>query len=330
MKCEMDTEKAKKVLELSHINEKREIRQNYRRLMRKYHPDVLGEYGPEQTQRVQELIEAYNLLIKQPEKAFHHIYRRDRWKWAGIINEKAFCDRNIYLFYTLETEEEPYYRTARGKYMWDPDEEDFRLFLISLRHASKTLLEQVEAKCGCYELDQEVKMLHFQTESKLFHLLAQQFVDPLSVLKKMNTPVTTDQKQREIYHFRAWIKAENQDPGNAMMKDLIKGGTLYPKKFQGYRILVENVEKQMLGHLSFDEDYLYFCVIPLLKQKCGQIKMKVRDIKSSRSWKKPEMKIDVDFYFRVENHICQNQSSELNEKIRTLLEKYRAELNQRE
>lgn len=37
-----------------------------------------------------------------------------------------------------------YYRVARGRYLWDPTTEDFTLFVTSLHHAMKELLEQTE------------------------------------------------------------------------------------------------------------------------------------------------------------------------------------------
>lgn len=41
------------------------------------------------------------------------------------------------------------------------------------------------------------------------------------------------------------------------------------------------------GHLSFEDDRIYFCIIPLLKEKLARVKMEVLDGK-------------VIFYFRLE------------------------------
>ncbi|MFQ8980408.1 MAG: hypothetical protein ACLR6I_07550 [Waltera sp.] len=41
-----------------------------------------------------------------------------------------------------------YYRVARGRYLWDPATEDFTLFVTSLHHVTKELLEQTEEKSG--------------------------------------------------------------------------------------------------------------------------------------------------------------------------------------
>lgn len=308
----MTPKDAKKILELSGSEEKTEIRKNYRRLMKKYHPDVLKENGPEHLQRVHKLIEAYHLLMNKEKEKAESGRQKYKWKWTGKVNEKAFCERNIYLFYSLEVEGTPYYQVAKGKYMWDPEEEEFSLFLLSLRQASKELLEQVEDGNGIYIQEFHIKEKRFQTQAVLIPLLAQQFMEPLSVLVKMSTPESSDEDGREIYHFRARIITE-------VKKSLSKGEVLYPKGFQGNRIIVMNRERKILGSLSFDEDYLYFCIIPLLKQKRAQIKMRVRDIRK-------EGKAEVDFYFRPEQQEEYDQSDELNKEIQAVIARYGTEL----
>ena len=45
-----------------------------------------------------------------------------------------------------------YYQAACGKYMWDPEEEDFALFLTSIRHAAAALLERTENAVNAEDL----------------------------------------------------------------------------------------------------------------------------------------------------------------------------------
>lgn len=53
----------------------------------------------------------------------------------------------MYLYYTMETEEgHPYYCAARGKYLWEPKEEDFQLFLISIHEVVKELMEHTDKR----------------------------------------------------------------------------------------------------------------------------------------------------------------------------------------
>lgn len=308
----MTPEEAKKILELSGGEEKKIIRKNYRRLMRKYHPDVVREHGPEHLQRVRKLIEAYQLLMHEKKEKVESGRQKAKWKWTGQVNEKAFCERNIYLFYSLEIEEAPYYQVAKGKYFWDPEEEEFSLFLLSLRHVSKELLEQVEEEQGYSLPEFLVKEKRFRTQAMLISLLAQQFLKPLAVLEKMAIPAWVDESGRVVYRFRAWISGRGQRIPR-------KGDVLYPLGFQGNQILVKDREGNPLGPLSFDEDDLYFCTIPLLKKKQAQVKMRVRDVRK-------EGKTEVEFYFRPEKPGKEETWEELNEEIRSVLTRYGAEL----
>lgn len=308
----MSPEKAREILELSDDSDKMEIRKQYRRLMRKYHPDVVGEKGEKHLRKVQYLIDAYHVLRNGEAEDTKKSDGKYRWRWTGEWNRQAFCERKIYLYYSMEAEETLYYEAAEGKYMWNPEEEEFPLFLISIRHAARSLAERVEAGCRMYGENPGRGERRFRTEARLVHLLAQQFTDPLEVLHRTDTPETTDERGREIYHFRAWI-------GLIGAKTPARGEHLYPKGFHRNRILVMDSEGETLGHLSFDEDYLYFCVIPLLKQKCAQIQMRVRGAKTAG-------KVDVDFYFRLEKEKHGSRNGELNEEIQSVLDEYEKEI----
>lgn len=121
----------------------------------------------------------------------------------GKENEAAFCERNIYCHYSMKTEAETplYYKAARGRFFWNPEEETFSLFLTSLHHASKELLEQAEeqwmASGGLAAEDR------FTRQARLVQLLAGQFLHPVETLQKLAEPVQTDQNGRPIYHFQA-------------------------------------------------------------------------------------------------------------------------------
>ena len=174
----MNVAQARRLLSVTEEDDLHSLKKKYRQLMNTCHPDALGSEEPEHIRRAQEINEAYQLLKNHPH-AFDSMWKpqgktrpeRKRPTWAGVVNEQAFCDRNVYLYYTMETEEgHPYYRAARGKYLWEPKEEDFQLFLISIHEVVKELMEHTDKTMA--------------VRSRLFQYLAEQFIEPVKVLRK--------------------------------------------------------------------------------------------------------------------------------------------------
>ncbi len=248
---------ARKLLSVTEKDDLQSLKKKYRRLMSECHPDALGSDNPEHIRRAQEINEAYQLLKKEA-----HAFRtkmsgredrrygregkksereeKKRPEWTGQVNERAFRDRKIYQYYSMET--------------------------VSIHQLVKDLLEEKEAG--------------MQIKSRLFHILAEQFTEPVSILHKIAGQGKKDKENREIYHFPAYLKVEKR-------KHPPEGMTLYPKAFQGNRIMVCSKEGTEYGHLSFEDDRLYFCLIPLLKEKLAKVKMTVHNGK-------------VDFCIRLE------------------------------
>lgn len=318
----MNLEWARQILNISEDDDKTVIKKKYRQLMGYYHPDVLGSDRPEHIKRAQEINEAYYFL-KNTDNVSAQRKNKRKWKWSGVVNKRAFCDRNIYLYYSMQVEgDNLYYQTARGKYMWNPDEEEFSLFITSIHHAVKELLEKIEERIILQWCDDAyMKAKRFEIQAQIFHCLTQQFIDPVKTLRKIAKPEITDKIGRAIYHFQASLGTKGYDQIFKEMERLKSGDVLYPESFQGNKILVCNQERQSLGHLSFDEDCLYVCIIPLLKKKLARIKMVVNEVEISR--RSPyRVKVDIDFYFRLEKDADQYKSSDQNLRIADLLAQY--------
>ena len=192
------------------------------------------------------------------------IVRKKKPVWKGEYNPSAFCERNIYLYYSMETE-----------------------------------------------------------ETKGLYYLAQQFIHPVKVLRKIEVPVKKDKNTREIYLLPAFLGRKGYDPVFKALEKLKKGDCLIPRSFQKNKILIEDRAGQQLGHLSFEEDYLYFVVIPLLKRKMAQVKITVRDVKVKKNHRPYQVKVDLDFYFRLQQEAQQYQCSISNEQIEAVLGEYR-------
>ena len=258
----------------------------------------------------------------------------------GKVNEAAFCERNIYCHYSMKIEMETplYYKAARGRYYWNPEEEAFSLFLTSLHHASKELLEQAEEQwmessghknAGTNSRNSWGRQTQnggglsaeerFARQARLVQLLAGQFLHPVETLKKLAEPVQTDQNGRPIYHFQASLGSGPYGTYGKHVAALKSGDWLFPESFQGSKIMVKTEDGKSLGHLSFAEDWLYFCLIPLLKKGHGQIKMVVRQVQSGRRNDRRQPVADIDLYFRMEAGASWHDDSDGNLEIAKIL-----------
>ena len=251
----------------------------------------------------------------------------DREKWAPYQNgeekESAFCERNIYCHYSMKTETETplSYKAARGRYFWNPEEETFSLFLTSLHHASKELLEQAEevwlaSGKGKMGISAEER---FARQAQLIPLLAGQILHPVKTLQRLAKPEQTDENGRVIYHFQAFLGAGVYGTFGKQVDALKEGDWLFPESFQGNKIMVKTQEGMSLGHLSLKEDWLYFCLIPLLKKRKGQIKMVVRQKKAVRKNGRRQTMAEIDLYFRMEPELLWHADSDTNLEIAKIL-----------
>ena len=256
----------------------------------------------------------------------------------GKENETAFCERNIYCHYSMKTEAETplYYKAARGRYYWNPEEEAFSLFLTSLHHASKELLEQAEeqwmASGGHDRVGTNLRSRRerqeggglsseerFARQARLVQLLAGQFLHPVKTLQTLSEPVQTDKNGRPIYHFQAFLGSGPYGTYGKQVAGLKAGDWLFPEAFQGSKIMVKTEDGKSLGHLSFAEDWLYFCLIPLLKKRHGQIKMVVRQVQNGRKNGRRQSVAEIDMYFRMEVGASWHADSDGNLEIAKIL-----------
>lgn len=365
----MNTQEAMELLGINPEDDEREIKRKYHKMISRFHPDSLDEVGEVHIQRAQEINEAYRILsqndglgMKRGHGTEAHnadMYgsgKREQWKeWSGELNEAAFVPRNIYLHYSMNLSEEErkeahgklYYQAAYGKYMWDPEEEDFTLFLTSLRHATAALLERTENSLNIEDLSRvpDLKESRFRVQAKLFEYLSMQYVNPLLVLDSLTKPESTDGKGQRIYRFKAFAASEASSPEGRLIASLQPGEYLFPKAFHGNQIQLMNKDKQVLGYLHMEDDRLYFCIIPLLKKHAAQVKLLVKEEdtgtkgknagtdnktnnstsrNSSRGIKRGsnKLKVNIDFYFRLEDENYTYNCSDLNLKIAETLTGY--------
>ena len=117
----MNVAYARKLLSVTEKDDLQSLKKKYRRLMSECHPDALGSDNPKHIRRAQEINEAYQLLKKEPhafrtkmsgredrrygrEGKKYEREEKKRPEWTGQVNERAFRDRKIYQYYSMEPE----------------------------------------------------------------------------------------------------------------------------------------------------------------------------------------------------------------------------------
>ena len=344
----MNLQQARHILGITPEDDKAAIKKKYRRLMGQFHPDAqTAEKISDSIRRAQEINEAYEYLKKHTgifSKTASGTDRKSVWKdrppkkpaWTGRTNEKAFCERNVYQRYSMDVEEPEardrlYYKVARGRYLWDPATEDFTLFVTSLHHVTKELLEQAEERVAKKKTQgvrprgngyRNTEADRFRFQSKLFYHLSVQFTNPIQILRQIAKPERVDDAGRQIYRFSTSLGADATQTAYRRLLALQPGDAVYPLAFQENKILVRREKQYPLGHLSFEDDRLYFCVIPLLQEKLAQVQMKVRKVQVLRKNHPYKVKVDIDLYFRTEKEITGYKGRERNLEIAEILNEY--------
>ena len=140
-------------------------------------------------------------------------YDQYEFTWDAFENKRAFSERNIYVRFKMYDEELPLSKMARGRFVWDPDMEEFRLFSKSVLEACKEAITDHDAT-PAPDLVKDI-----------FHLMMQEYVLQADAARKLGKKISEDDDV-ETYAFAGFVKGET---------------------------------------LSFDEDELYYVVLPLLE-----------------------------------------------------------------
>ncbi len=218
------------------------IKRKYRMLIRKYHPDQQPNTGAEAEKAVRMVTEAYAILCRYLKETEPETDSR------LTVNPAAYCSRIVYTWHDL-FEEDGIVERAYGPYFWDPDEEEFLLYLRSIRKAAERILAERAGRP-----DETLKI-------RLFHLLAQEFIRPLYCLKRTET-VTEEDPVRRLFLTQGRIREE--DSGH------IGAAAPLACKLNGTRIealLPDGVRTPV----SFEEDSLYYVLSMLLARDAAAV-----------------------------------------------------------
>ena len=224
----MTLKEAYKILGVSKENSEREIKARYKKLLIMYHPDSdpTRKRAPEDDEKIRQVIEAYRKIRESEGQTFYETYE---FTWDAMENKAAFAERNIFFQFRIYDEALPPSKMARGRFVWDPDMEEFSLFAKSVLEACKDVIAEHDAA------PDKVK--------DIFHLMMQEYVLPADAARKLGTKVRDDGK-RETYSFGGF-----QDES---------------------------------GRISFDEDELYYVVLPLMEDPAVETSVTTTKVESGR------------------------------------------------
>jgi curved DNA-binding protein CbpA len=225
----MTLKEAYKILGVSKENTDREIKAKYKKLLIMYHPDSdpSGQRDPEDDETIRRVIEAYRKIRESEGETYPEPYE---FTWDAFENKRAFSERNVFFQFKIYDEALPPSKMARGKFVWDPDMEEFPLFTKSVLEACKDVMTDHDAALA----PDKVK--------DIFHLMMQEYILPADAARKIGKKIREDENS-EVYSFRGFIKDDTY---------------------------------------SFDEDELYYVVLPLLEDPDVEAHTTITKVDSTR------------------------------------------------
>ena len=261
----MTLKEAYKILGASKQDDDREIKAKYKKLLILYHPDSdpTRKRNPEDDEKIRQVIEAYKKIKESEGEPYFDTYE---FTWDAFENKDAFSDRNIYVQFKMYDEELPLSKMARGRFVWDPDMEEFRLFSKSVLEACKDIITDYSA------------ILTPDKVKDIFHLMMQEYVLPADAARKIGKKVRED-GDVEVFTFNGFVK---ENPSDLKASAPTIGEPLNIFLREDRAVVEEIVTGKVLGTVSFDEDELYYVVLPLLEDPKVQAHASVTRVEKNR------------------------------------------------
>ncbi len=244
----MEINEAYRILGATRSDDENTIKKKYKKLLFIHHPDAKTHRGDTSDDGMAaKIIEAYRLIRKSE---YSETEQPETYEWEATVNEKAFCDRTVYVQYKIYDDEElPLSKVAKGKYIWDPDLEDFPLFAKSVLEAARDVISD-----NCSDFSQSALM-------EVFHLMMQEYVFPADSARKLGKYVEEDENSGK-YEFTGYLKLK---PGNK--NEAFHEGEPIDIYLSDNKAMAQNlVTGTFLGDISFDDDSLYYVILPLLEE----------------------------------------------------------------
>lgn len=261
----MTLKEAYKILGASKQDDDREIKAKYKKLLILYHPDSdpTRKRNPEDDEKIRQVIEAYKKIRESEGEPYFDTYE---FTWDAFENKAAFCERNIYVQFKMYDEELPLSKMARGKFVWDPDMEEFRLFSKSVLEACKDIMSDY----GALLTPDKVK--------DIFHLMMQEYVLPADSARKLGNKVRED-RDIEVFTFNGFVKETKAD-SKASAPTIGEPLNIFLREDRA--VVEEIVTGKIVGNVSFDQDELYYIVLPLLEDTNVEARATIKKVETGR------------------------------------------------
>lgn len=361
----MNLNEAYKLLGVSENDTNKVIKTKYRELIFKHHPDS-SDNDEASIKKAQLINEAFDLIKKDKkkhprgtrgygansgarktystDKDFSNFYEYDYYSEAdekrneshhfrGKTINNAYTSRDIF-----ESPKDSVIRTdgfiklARGKFLWEPDKEDFECFIHSIILESDSLLKDVELAVGD-RLNEDINLESTRNffRMRLFHLLAKDYVNPIFSLRKILKANQKDENGDRIYEIKANLATVGVDDYYKRLYSLRLGDNLYPSKLKNNRLQVETNTGVTLGNLTIEDDRMLYVVIPILERKLARVKIVVRDINNNRAKRPYRINVGISLFLKIEKEVLEEEiklskfeelSKEISEEIGTVLKEY--------
>ncbi|MBP3736351.1 MAG: J domain-containing protein [Lachnospiraceae bacterium] len=221
------------------------IKKKYHEQIRLCHPDETIRHDDARRKllmkRAQIINEAYRILIRGEEGTGERNHSGSPGDPAAApfpapLAPEDCAERSIYLPYEDPDGEVIYLRVARGRYLWNPEAEDFSCL-------TKSVLEV----CRGYGSTPQELPAHF-------HRLMQAYIRPLYALRGF-TGVKTGNT------FRIPCRLQNL-PRDAWRE----AGEHLTVNLRGMSLFATDEIGEETGRISFDEDAFYYMVLPLIRE----------------------------------------------------------------
>ena len=254
----MTYSEALKILDIEKADSRAVLKKKYRALMLKVHPDSLaGNSRVDYAYSAHEINAAYEFLrnhIREEEVRQEEEKAQGQNRWNAPVNENAYTEREVYQYIEgTDGSTAGIFSAAEGKY-YLTDDEDYKLFLLSIYNCSKKLLERFP--------DPVIEKYH----PEMAYLISWQFVDQAHVLEKYEV----DSESGSLTYY---VPAMLESKGNWFNAN--EGEILTPGSVRNHRLYLNDLSGCEAGYVSFADDRLYHALVPMFEQRIVRLKIRV-------------------------------------------------------
>ncbi|MDE6847505.1 MAG: J domain-containing protein [Lachnospiraceae bacterium] len=321
----MTRREAYSILGISPETSRDEIKKRYRKLMLQVHPDSGASSDESYRYSAQEINIAYELLNAEGtaddlscqaagSRSRKGNAAREKKKdvWNAPLNTNAYRQREI-LCYAEDNDGTVLgnFCVAKGKYLWTT-EEDFPLFLLSVYQCGKQILDE----CDEHYHRGDVPVIRQRIQAELTYLLAQQFIDGTALLQELAKEDVPDEDGNRIFYIPSMLEL------TAGRVNLKAGDILLPSELRRHKLYLKNQAGREIGYLSFQDDRLYYIIVPLFEQKRVQIKVQAAEKQENRRRNKSGGYHNLHLWIRLLDADRNCMPENLNLQIDELLEMY--------